>query len=124
MQDAAVRLFGSANLGHVVADLSHGAPVGSPDKSQDRDPSGLIARALRGEDESSEDSAVDDFRAMRKAVKDQPSIKTSQHMTTYDNHITRITKLRLNCTTFMLTWHEAHVFNVCLRAVRMLSCRV
>lgn len=70
LKDAAVRLFGSANLGHVVADLSHGAPVGSPDKSQDRDPSGLIARALRGEDESSEDSAVDDFRAMRKAVKE------------------------------------------------------
>ena len=35
----------------------------------DKDPSGLIARALRGEDESSEDSA-DDFRAMRKAAKD------------------------------------------------------
>ena len=78
MQDAAVRLFGSANLGHVVADLSHGAPVGSPDKSQDRDPSGLIARALRGEDESSEDSAVDDFRAMRKAVKDPVTLHPSQ----------------------------------------------
>lgn len=72
-----MRLFGSANLGNVVADLSKdsGAPManGSPQKMEQRDldPSGLIARALRGEDESSEDSAVDDFRAMRKAVKDR-----------------------------------------------------
>jgi len=85
LKDAAVRLFGSADLGHVVADLStgdgvdgvddvktnevgpHGSPAGMP---ADRDPSGLIARALRGEDEESDDSAADDFRAMRKAVKE------------------------------------------------------
>lgn len=83
-----MRLFGSADLGHVVADLStgdgvdpcgveggqgpsHGGPHGSPGPDlRGRDPSGLIARALRGEDDESEDSAADDFRAMRKAVKD------------------------------------------------------
>ena len=86
LEDAAVRLFGSADLGHVVADLSTGdgvdgetnevGPHGSPGMPADResrhllDPSGLIARALRGEDEESDDSAADDFRAMRKAVKD------------------------------------------------------
>ena len=92
LEDAAVRLFGSADLGHVVAGLSTGdgvdgvdevhnevrdvGPHGSPGMPADResrhllDPSGLIARALRGEDEESDDSAADDFRAMRKAVKD------------------------------------------------------
>lgn len=88
LKDAAVRLFGSADLGHVVADLStgdgvdpcgveggqgppHGGPHGSPGPDlRGRDPSGLIARALRGEDDESEDSAADDFRAMRKAVKE------------------------------------------------------
>lgn len=88
-QDAAVRLFGSADLGHVVADLStgdgvdgetnevgpHGSPAGMPAVLESRDPSGLIARALRGEDEESDDSAADDFRAMRKAVKDTERVK-------------------------------------------------
>ena len=92
LEDAAVRLFGSADLGHVVADLStgdgvdgetnevrdvgpHGSPAGMPAVLESRDPSGLIARALRGEDEESDDSAADDFRAMRKAVKDTERVK-------------------------------------------------
>ena len=82
-----MRLFGSADLGHVVADLSTGDelrgvegaqggahPGGHGAHGADRDPSGLIARALRGEDDESEDSAADDFRAMRKAVKDGPLV--------------------------------------------------
>lgn len=40
-------------------------------RTVNKDPSGLIARALRGEEaESSEDSQEDDFRALRKQVKD------------------------------------------------------
>lgn len=80
LNEAAVRLFGSTDYRNIVenladedqeqldlSDLSKSPPI-------DKDPSGLIARALRGEEEpvqsSSEDSAVDDFRAMRQAVKD------------------------------------------------------
>ncbi|CAJ1450466.1 unnamed protein product [Effrenium voratum] len=69
LKEAALRLFGSEDLGHVVDDLAT--------EPMDRDPSGLIARALKGEESDSGDSALEEFQAMRRAAKESSQPDTS-----------------------------------------------